>query len=56
MPLNRAMEAMLDFCTSPGAIARTEKDYRELLHDIGFQKVAIHYCLEGQTSFIIAEK
>ena len=56
MPLNRAMEAMFDFCTSPAAIARTEKEYRELLHGIGFHKVEIHDCLEGQTSFIIAEK
>ena len=56
MPLRQAMEVVFDFCTSPSALTRSKADYNKLLKSIGFKKVQVYDCLEGQTHFIVAEK
>lgn len=55
-PLPRAMEAVLDLGASPTSPARTERELRAMLGDLGYESVEVVECLEGQTTFLVARK
>jgi len=55
-PLPIAMEAVMDLFASPATPVRTQRDYRQLLTDIGYARVEFVRVLGGQTSFVLAYK
>lgn len=55
-PLSRALEAVWDVCASPAAKPRTEREWRELLGDVGYADVGFVAALGGQTTFIVGRK
>lgn len=55
-PLPRALEAVWDVCASPTAPPRTRADFERMLGGMGFARVEVVPCLEGQTTFVVARK
>jgi hypothetical protein len=55
-PLPIAMEAVLDLTAGPDGGVLTRSGIVKSLKDIGFERVEIVACLDGQTTFVVARK